>query len=69
MLHVEEMENAKSILRLMHAKTNRISVELNTEVPLNGGEVVGLECAVKMILELGDETEVASCDKDVIDID
>jgi len=67
--HVEKMENAESILRLMHVKTSRITVELNTKVPLNGTEIVGLECAVKMIIELSDETKIASCDKDVINID
>lgn len=69
MLHVEKMENDESILHLMHAKTCRISIELNTEVPLDGAEVLGLEGAVKMILELGDEPEVASDYKYVVDID
>lgn len=63
MLHVEKMENTEIKLSYMHEKTCGISVELNAEVPLNGAEVVGLESAVKVVFELGDELKVASYHK------
>lgn len=42
---------------------------MNTEIILNWAEVIGLEIAVKMIFELDNKMEVASDDKDVINID
>lgn len=63
------MKYAESILRLMHAESYGVTVELNTEILLNWAEVIGLKSAVKVVFELGDEMEVASSDKDIINID
>ena len=36
---------------------------------MNWAKVIGLESALKMVFQFGDEPNVASSDKDVVDVD
>ena len=65
-VNFKKMKYAKSILRLMHAKSSRVAVELNSEVLINWTEIVGFKGAVKVSFELGNKMKIATCDKNVI---
>jgi len=52
----------------VHSKAGRVAVELHSEVPLNGTEVVGAEILMKVSLELSNRLSITTCKKYVIHI-
>lgn len=61
--------DAKGILCLVNGEAGGVAIKLDTQILLDRAKVICFESQVQMILELSDEVRVASCQKNVINID